>query len=101
MPMSNDDAVRQRPDSGQLELAITFFYYSDLPKAIRFYEEVMGFTLAIDQGWSKICRMEGQAHVGLVDESRGMHRARREAGAALHSRAGCRCLARLSFGAGH
>jgi hypothetical protein len=22
-----------------LELAITFFYYSDLPKAIRFYEE--------------------------------------------------------------
>jgi hypothetical protein len=35
----------------------------------------MGFQLAIDQGWSKIYRITSQAHVGLVDESRGMHRA--------------------------
>ncbi len=71
----NDDAANpERPDAGRLELAITFFYYRDLPTAMRFYEDVMGFTLAIDQGWSKIYRMQGQAHVGLVDESRGMHR---------------------------
>jgi predicted enzyme related to lactoylglutathione lyase len=40
-----------------------------------FYENVMGFTLAIDQGWSKIYRVRDGAHIGLVDEARGMHRA--------------------------
>ncbi len=62
------------PDGGAVELIITFFYYRDLATAIQFYEEVMGFTLAIDQGWSKIYRIGGRAHVGLVDEARGMHK---------------------------
>jgi predicted enzyme related to lactoylglutathione lyase len=57
------------------ELAITFLYYRDLPAAMRFYGEVLGLPLAIDQGWSKIYRIAGAAHVGLVDETRGMHRA--------------------------
>lgn len=60
---------------GPVELAITFLYYRDLPRACAFYERVLGLTLAIDQGWSKIYRIAGQAHVGLVDEARGMHRA--------------------------
>ncbi len=62
------------PDSGHVQLAITFFYYRDLAAAMRFYEDVMGFTLAIDQGWSKIYGIAGNAHVGLVDEARGMHK---------------------------
>ena len=62
-----------RPDPA--ELSITFLYYRDLPGAMRFYEDVLGLTLAIDQGWSKIYRIAGAAHVGLVDETRGMHRA--------------------------
>ena len=64
----------QRPD-GTAELAITFFYYRDLPGAMRFYEQVLGLPLAIDQGWCKIYRLCPGAHVGLVDEARGMHRA--------------------------
>lgn len=60
---------------GPVELAIIFLYYRDLPRACAFYERVLGLTLAIDQGWSKIYRIAGQAHVGLVDEARGMHRA--------------------------
>lgn len=64
-----------RPDQGVVQKAITFFYYVDLQRAMRFYEDVMGFTLAIDQGWSKIYRIADSAHVGLVDETRGMHRA--------------------------
>lgn len=56
-------------------LGITFLYYRDLDRAIAFYEGVLGFTLAIDQGWSKIYRITGASHVGLVDETRGMHRA--------------------------
>ena len=63
-----------RPEA-PVELAITFLYYRDLPRAIAFYEGVMGFTLAIDQGWSKIYRIAEAAHVGLVDETRGMNRA--------------------------
>jgi predicted enzyme related to lactoylglutathione lyase len=53
---------------------ITFFYYRDLPAAMAFYEDVLGLELAIDQGWSKIYHISGEAHVGLVDEARGMHR---------------------------
>ena len=63
------------PDNGKVELAITFFYYRDLDGAMRFYEDVMGFRLVIDQGWSKIYKIGGNAHVGLVDRSRGMHKA--------------------------
>ncbi|MGJ5620954.1 VOC family protein [Sulfitobacter sp. MF3-043] len=61
----------QRPTDG-IVLVITFQYYRDLPRAMRFYEDILGFALAIDQGWSKIYRIDGQAHVGLVDETRGM-----------------------------
>jgi len=64
-----------RPDNGKVEKAITFLYYVDLPKAFAFYTEVMGFPLEIDQGWSKILRIADNAYVGLVDETRGMHRA--------------------------
>lgn len=61
----------ERPTDGFV-LAITFQYYRDLPAAMRFYEDVLGFALAIDQGWSKIYNIDGHAHVGLVDETRGM-----------------------------
>lgn len=55
-------------------LSITFFYYRDLARAEAFYRDVMGFALAIDQEWAKILRIAGTACIGLVDESRGMHR---------------------------
>ncbi len=58
-----------------VEGLITFLYYKDLEKATRFYEEVMGFELTVDQGWAKIYRVTDGAHVGVVDESRGYHRA--------------------------
>lgn len=55
-------------------LAITFLYYRDLARAEAFYRDVMGFTLAIDQGWAKIMAITETAHVGLVDERRGMNK---------------------------
>ena len=54
-------------------LAITFLYYRDLSRAEAFYRELLGLELAIDQGWAKILRIAGGAHVGLVDEARGMN----------------------------
>ena len=55
-------------------LAITFLYYRDLPTAMRFYEDILGLPLAIDQGWCKIYEICPGAHVGLVDETRGMNK---------------------------
>ncbi len=71
-------AYPQLPEHGAVQLAITFFYYRDLAGASKFYEDVMGFTLAIDQDWSKISRICDSAHLGLVDETRGMHKAQTE-----------------------
>jgi lactoylglutathione lyase len=56
------------------QMAITFFSYRELPAALRFYEDVVGLPLAIDQGWCKIYRICPGAHVGLVDEARGMNK---------------------------
>ena len=62
--------VAKRPED--FVLAITFVYVRDLAAASAFYERVLGLELAIDQGWSRIYRLGGQAHLGLVDEARGM-----------------------------
>lgn len=53
---------------------IPWLYYRDLPGAMRFYEEIMGFEMVVDQGWSKIYRIREGAYVGLVDGEKGYHR---------------------------
>ena len=53
---------------------ITFLYYRDLERAAEFYEEVMGFELAVDRGWAKIYLVTDGAHIGVVDESKGYHK---------------------------
>ena len=64
-----------RPDNGKVDKLITFLYYKDLAAAMRFYEDILGFSVAIDQGWCKIYGISSDGYVGLVDESRGMHKA--------------------------
>ncbi len=54
---------------------IPWLYYRDLPRAIRFYEDVMGFEMVVDQGWSKIYRIREGAYIGLVDGEKGYHKA--------------------------
>jgi predicted enzyme related to lactoylglutathione lyase len=54
---------------------ITWLYYRDLPSAMEFYENVMGFEMEVDQGWSKILKIRDGAYVGLVDGEHGYHRA--------------------------
>ncbi|MEM0991217.1 MAG: VOC family protein [Pseudomonadota bacterium] len=63
-----------RSAPGGIGLAITFIYYRDLLRAEAFWRDVMGLTLAIDQGHvAKIFRMADGAHIGLVDEAHGMN----------------------------
>jgi lactoylglutathione lyase len=75
MGMKMESNTEGPPEGGRVDLAITFLYFRDLPGAQRFYEDMLGLTLAIDQGWSKIYRIAESAHVGLVDETKGAHRA--------------------------
>ena len=54
---------------------ITWLYYRDLPAAVKWYEEVMGFRMVVDQGWSKILKVSGDGYLGLVDGAKGYHKA--------------------------
>lgn len=58
-----------------INYSILFIYFRDLPKAMKFYEDVMGFKLTIDQGWTKIYQTSDSGMVGLVDGNRGFHKA--------------------------
>jgi len=62
---------------------VVWFYYRNMPGIQRFYEEVMGFDLIVDQGWTKIYRTGPAGFFGLVDESRGMHRFTEEKGVTM------------------
>lgn len=61
--------------TGGFQANITWLYYKDLPRAMRFYEQVMGLSLTVDQGWARVYQVSPTSFVGLVDETRGMHRA--------------------------
>lgn len=51
---------------------IAFIYYKDLDKGIDFYENVLGFSRIIDQGWCKIYQISDSGYLGIVDEKKGM-----------------------------
>lgn len=66
----------ERPQlpGNKAEKLITFIYYKDLQKGIEFYSNTLGFPMEIDQGWCKIYRISEAGYIGVVDESRGMHK---------------------------
>ena len=68
------DAPRIASRVGELNFfgSITWTYHKDVLKMQRFYEEILGFPLVADQGWTKIYRTAPNSFVGLVDECRGM-----------------------------
>ncbi|MDE2749882.1 MAG: VOC family protein [Chloroflexota bacterium] len=49
-----------------IDSQITFVYTVDLARSARFYEEVLGFPLALDQGTCRIYRVLGPgAYIGI------------------------------------
>lgn len=54
---------------------IVFFYYEDLDRALRFYEDTLGLELVLDYGFAKVLIISPTSYIGLVDEKEGMHRA--------------------------
>lgn len=63
-----------RPPQLGVQGNIVFLYYKDVPAAQRFYEDVIGLTLTVDQGFAKIYQVSPTSFLGLVDESQGLHR---------------------------
>jgi catechol 2,3-dioxygenase-like lactoylglutathione lyase family enzyme len=64
-----------RPPALGVQANIVFLYYRDVPAAQRFYEDIIGLTLTVDQGFAKIYQVSPTSFIGLVDESQGLHRA--------------------------
>lgn len=52
--------------------SITWAYHKDLLRMQQFYEEILGYPMVADQGWTKIYQTSPAGFVGLVDERRGM-----------------------------
>ena len=64
---SAQEANVTRPASLGVQANIVFLYYKDVPAAQRFYEDVIGLTLAVDQGFSTIYQVSPTSFIGLVD----------------------------------
>ncbi len=69
------DPSMSRPPALGVQANIIFLYYKDIPAAQRFYEDIIGLALTVDQGFAKIYQVSPTSFIGLVDESQGLHRA--------------------------
>jgi predicted enzyme related to lactoylglutathione lyase len=65
----------QRPGKLSVQANIVWLYYRDVPAAQRFYNELLGLEMVVDQGFAKVYQVSPTSFVGLVDESQGLHRA--------------------------
>ncbi|MHA2504746.1 MAG: VOC family protein [Candidatus Kariarchaeaceae archaeon] len=65
---------RPKLNDNKPTMLITFIYYKDLQQGIDFYQNFLGFPLAIDQGFCKIYRISESGYIGIVDEEKGMHK---------------------------
>ncbi len=48
---------------------ITFLYTANLEDSAHFYEDVLGLTLARDQGTCRIYRVSGESYIGLCQRA--------------------------------
>ncbi|MDH4072887.1 MAG: VOC family protein [Gammaproteobacteria bacterium] len=62
------------PEGLGFKATVLWFYYKDMAGIQRFYEDVLGLEMIVDQGWAKIYTAGPTGYFGLVDEQRGMHR---------------------------
>jgi catechol 2,3-dioxygenase-like lactoylglutathione lyase family enzyme len=63
-----------RPPELGILANIIWLYYRDVPNAQAFYENNFGFELWVDQGLAKLYPSSPTGFIGLVDETRGLHR---------------------------
>ena len=52
-----------------IDQQVTFLYTADLAQTARFYEEIIGLSLVLDQGVCKIYRVAGDAFLGFCERA--------------------------------
>jgi hypothetical protein len=67
-----------RPANLRVQGTVLWLYYRDLPTMERFWEELLGVDMIVDQGWAKLYQASPTGFVGLVDGERGLHSATEE-----------------------
>ena len=72
---AEEKAAPRRPEKLGVKATLVFLYYKDTARAQRFYEDVLGLELVIEQAFTNIYQISPTSFVGLVDEARGMHKA--------------------------
>ena len=68
----------QRPAELGISATVLWLYYDELAPNERFYEELLGVDLLVDQGWAKVYEASPTGYIGLVDGARGMHQSTEE-----------------------
>ena len=63
-----------RPNNLGIQGNVIWLYYNDLAVAQEFYEDIMGFRKAVDQGFAKVYGSSETGFIGLVDQAQGLHR---------------------------
>ncbi len=62
-----------RPPELGIKATVLWLYTPDVGAMSRFYEEVMGFEVTVDQGWAFIHATSASGFIGPVDGAKGMH----------------------------
>ena len=70
--LANVPTVQTKIEGLNFYGSITWTYHRDLLAQQNFYDEVLGFQMVADQGWTKIYQTSNSGFIGLVDERRGM-----------------------------
>jgi catechol 2,3-dioxygenase-like lactoylglutathione lyase family enzyme len=69
-----------RPRGLGVRATVMWLYYRDLASAQRFYEDLLGVELIVDQGWAKVYQVAGSGFLGLVDGEKGLHKSSQQKG---------------------
>ncbi|MDH3733719.1 MAG: VOC family protein [Gemmatimonadota bacterium] len=72
LPVGGD--AGEAPGDLGFKATVIWTYYRDIPAMQRFYEDRFGLDMIVDQGLAKIYPTSATGYLGLVDETRGMHR---------------------------
>lgn len=64
-----------RPSDLGVRGTVLWLYYRDTAGANRFYADLLGEEPIVDQGWAWGFRASSSGYLGIVDETRGLHRA--------------------------
>lgn len=62
-----------RPSTLGVKATITWLYYQDLARAQRFFEDTLGLTLVVDQGFAQIYPTSHSGFLGPVRAGEGLH----------------------------